>query len=54
MILLIGGGESQVAVLRLAHALDVAHPVYMGTVFMSEKVMEYSNAKMRIYRGART
>jgi tripartite ATP-independent transporter DctP family solute receptor len=42
------GGESQVTVLKLAHALDVAHPVHMGMVFMSEKVREYSNGKMRI------
>jgi tripartite ATP-independent transporter DctP family solute receptor len=49
MMLLTGcGGESQVTVLKLAHALDVAHPVHMGMVFMSEKVREYSNGKMRI------
>jgi tripartite ATP-independent transporter DctP family solute receptor len=42
------GGESQVTVLKLAHALDVAHPVHMGMVFMSEKVKSYSNGKMRI------
>jgi tripartite ATP-independent transporter DctP family solute receptor len=49
IMLLIGcGGESQVTVLKLAHALDVAHPVHMGMVFMSEKLKSYSNGKMRI------
>jgi len=47
--------ERQVTVLKLAHALDVAHPVHMGMVFMGEKIKDYSNGKMRIdiYPGGR-
>jgi len=49
MMLLAGcRGESKVTVLKLAHALDIVHPVHRGMVFMSEKIEEHSNGKMRI------
>jgi tripartite ATP-independent transporter DctP family solute receptor len=41
-------GESKVTVLKLAHALDLIHPVHRGMVFMSERVEEHSNGRMRI------
>ncbi len=49
MMLLAGcRGESTVTVLKLAHALDIDHPVHKGMVFMSEKVEAHSRGKMRI------
>lgn len=41
-------GEGKVTVLKLAHALDIIHPVHRGMVFMSERIEEHSNGRMRI------
>jgi tripartite ATP-independent transporter DctP family solute receptor len=40
--------QSRVRVLKLAHALDMTHPVHKAMVFMAEKVKEKSNGAMRI------
>jgi len=40
--------QSKVKVLKLAHALDINHPVHKGMVYMAEKVAEKSNGCMRI------
>lgn len=42
------GKHSKVRVIKLAHALDVTHPVHKGMVYMGEKVAEYSQGKMRV------
>lgn len=42
------GSDSKVTVVKLAHALDISHPVHKGMVFMGEKVDEYSLGKMRV------
>lgn len=42
------GSKSKVTVIKLAHVLDVNHPVHKAMVFMSERVGEYSSGKMRI------
>ncbi len=49
-IMLLSGcrSENKVTVLKLAHALDIVHPVHRGLVFMCAKVKEHSNGKMRI------
>ena len=41
-------GELGIRVLKLAHVLDVEHPVHKGMVFMAEKVWEKSGGKMRV------
>ena len=35
-------------VIKLAHSLDVTHPVHKGMVFMAQKVAEKSSGKMRV------
>ncbi|MEJ2247291.1 MAG: TRAP transporter substrate-binding protein [Acidobacteriota bacterium] len=42
------GGEKEVTVVKLAHALDTTHPVHKGMVFMARKVDEYSGGRMRV------
>jgi tripartite ATP-independent transporter DctP family solute receptor len=42
------GSESKVTAIKLAHALDISHPVHKGMVFMGQKVAEYSRGKMRV------
>ena len=41
-------GTQDVKVLKLAHALDVSHPVHRGMEFMAQKLAEKSGGKMRI------
>ncbi|KAA3659942.1 MAG: TRAP transporter substrate-binding protein [Calditrichaeota bacterium] len=40
--------ESNVTVVKLAHGLDVTHPVHKGMVYMAEKVAEKSGGEMRV------
>ncbi len=40
--------QSRVHVLKLAHALDITHPVHKAMVFMAERLKEKSNGAMRI------
>ncbi|MFA5293852.1 MAG: TRAP transporter substrate-binding protein [Phycisphaerae bacterium] len=40
-------GRPQV-VLKLAHALDITHPVHKGMVYMAEKVQEKSGGRMKV------
>ena len=40
--------KSRVTVLKLAHALDITHPVHKGMVVMAENLAEKSDGKMRI------
>ena len=40
--------KSRVTILKLAHALDITHPVHKGMVVMAEKLAEKSGGKMRI------
>jgi len=40
--------QNDVTVIKLAHALDVHHPVHKGMVFMAEKVVEKSAGKMKV------
>jgi tripartite ATP-independent transporter DctP family solute receptor len=42
------GAKSKVRVLKLAHALDVTHPVHRAMVYMAERLSEYSSGAMRI------
>ncbi len=42
------GSKSKVTVIKLAHVLDVSHPVHRGMVYMAQKVKEYSQGKMRV------
>ncbi|MEJ2543264.1 MAG: hypothetical protein P8Y99_04295 [Calditrichaceae bacterium] len=42
------GVDKEVTVIKLAHALDVTHPVHKGMVFMAKKVDEFSKGKMRV------
>lgn len=39
---------SSVTSIKLAHALNIDHPVHQGMAFMAEKVAEKSNGQMRI------
>lgn len=41
-------GTQDVKVLKLAHALDVSHPVHRSMEFMAQKLAEKSGGKMRI------
>ena len=45
--------KDSITTIRLAHSLDVSHPVHKAMVFMAEKVREKSKGKMtvRIYPG---
>lgn len=38
----------KVRVLKLAHVLDISHPVHRGMVFMAEQVAENSGGRMRV------
>lgn len=40
--------KSDVTVVKMGHGLDPVHPVHQAMVFMSEKVAEKSNGKMRL------
>jgi len=40
--------QSRVTVLKLAHALDISHPVHKGMVVMAEKLQEKSRGKMKV------
>ncbi|MBN2102565.1 TRAP transporter substrate-binding protein [bacterium] len=40
--------RSRVTVLKLAHALDITHPVHKGMVVMAEKLQEKSGGKMQV------
>jgi len=40
--------EQKVHVLKLAHVLDVTHPVHKGMVYMAEKVAQKSGGLMRV------
>ena len=40
--------ESQTKTLRMAHALDVTHPVHKGMAHMAKRVQELSDGKLRI------
>lgn len=40
--------QTRVRVLKLAHVLDVAHPVHKGMAYMAERVAERSGGRMRI------
>jgi tripartite ATP-independent transporter DctP family solute receptor len=48
-LMLINCGQPQkMRVLKLAHGLDVNHPVHQGMVFMAQRLAEKSNGRMRI------
>lgn len=40
--------HSGITTLKLAHGLDINHPVHRGMVFMADRVWEKSNGQMRI------
>jgi len=40
--------KSDVTIIKLAHCLDVGHPVHKGMSFMAERVAEKSGGRMRI------
>ncbi len=40
--------DGKIKILKLAHVLDVTHPVHKGMVFMAEKVAEKSAGRMRV------
>lgn len=40
--------DQSLKILKLAHVLDIAHPVHRGMMYMAEKVSEKSNGKMRV------
>ena len=40
--------SSKITVLKLAHALDITHPVHKGMVVMAEKLNELSDGRMRV------
>jgi tripartite ATP-independent transporter DctP family solute receptor len=40
--------QSDVTVIKLAHALDTQHPVHKGMVYMAQKLKEKSNGKMEV------
>lgn len=42
------GGSDDVLVLKMAHALDVSHPVHQAMVFMGERIAEKSGGSMRL------
>jgi tripartite ATP-independent transporter DctP family solute receptor len=42
------GEQDEVTVLKLAHGLDVTHPVHKGMVFMAERVKQKSGGKLRV------
>lgn len=40
--------QNDTKTLRLAHGLDVTHPVHKGMVFMAKRVQEKSNGKLKV------
>ena len=48
VVLLACREERGVRVLKLAHVLDINHPVHKAMAFMAEKVAEKSAGKMRL------
>ncbi|TRX52076.1 TRAP transporter substrate-binding protein [Fulvivirga sp. M361] len=49
LVLVLGcGDEKKVKVLRLAHGLDITHPVHKGMEFMATKLEEKSGGKMQL------
>ncbi|MEM6377146.1 MAG: TRAP transporter substrate-binding protein [Bacteroidota bacterium] len=49
LLTLLGCGEdSDTTVLKLAHGLDVQHPVHKGMEFMAERAAEKSNGQLKI------
>ncbi len=49
LILVAGcGTDSRVKVIKLAHGLNPSHPVHQAMEFLSERVLEKSNGRMRI------
>jgi TRAP-type C4-dicarboxylate transport system substrate-binding protein len=42
------GSEQHTTVLKLAHVLDINHPVHKGMVFMAQKAAEKSQGQMRV------
>jgi tripartite ATP-independent transporter DctP family solute receptor len=42
------GTDSRVKVIKLAHGLNPSHPVHQAMEFLSERVLEKSNGRMRI------
>jgi tripartite ATP-independent transporter DctP family solute receptor len=42
------GGSQKVTVLKLAHGLDITHPVHKAMVYMAERVQEKSQGRLRI------
>ena len=42
------GEKSNIRVLKLAHVLDVTHPVHKAMVYMAQKVADKSGGKMRV------
>lgn len=52
IVLLSMGGcgiQEDVRILRLAHSLDVSHPVHRGMAFMGERLEELSGGTMRVH-----
>jgi len=49
-VFLIAGckNESKVTIIKLAHCLDMSHPVHKGMVYMANLVAEKSGGKMRV------
>jgi tripartite ATP-independent transporter DctP family solute receptor len=43
-----GDDASRVTVLKLAHGLDITHPVHKGMVYMAERAREKSGGRLRI------
>ena len=48
LLLLSCQSVQKIRVLKLAHALDITHPVHKGMVHMAEKVEEFSGGRMRV------
>ena len=40
--------EKKVRILKLAHVLDITHPVHQGMVYMADKLLELSDGRMRV------
>lgn len=40
--------KSKIRVIKLAHVLDITHPVHRGMVYMAERVAEKSGGRMRV------
>jgi len=51
LVLLVVNGcqnDQSIRILKLAHVLDINHPVHKGMVYMADKVAETSSGKMRV------